>query len=139
MMIQVYQTKIEKISGTDFREVHQKALFHYSLIRKRSRRRPYIRSAFFNRKKVFLNLFWAHLYEKPNFRDKTRRLRFFPCALDLLSRSRFRPMSKPNPNRNSEILHRFSGVTPTGEFFIVQVKEIKRSNQKYFMSVFPYD
>jgi hypothetical protein len=42
-----------------------------------------------------------------------------------------------NPNKRSEILHRFSGTTTHGEIFFVQIKEDLKKGQKHFISVFP--
>jgi len=72
-----------------------------------------------------------------NFRDKVRRMRYFPSAIELLKYCRLDPTSKDNPNKGSEILHRFGGVTSDGCFFFVQVKESKKSGQKWLTSVFP--
>ena len=47
------------------------------------------------------------------------------------------PDTKPNPNGKHELVHRFAGITADGELFYVQIKEDKRSDNKYFMSVFP--
>ncbi|MBI2444397.1 MAG: hypothetical protein HYV42_04130 [Candidatus Magasanikbacteria bacterium] len=79
------------------------------------------------------------MHEKLNHRDKIRRVRYFPCALELLQHSRFDPESKENVDRRSEILHRFAGITKNGDKFFVQVKEDKRSGQKWLISVFPLE
>jgi hypothetical protein len=135
--MKAYKTKISIFSGTDFREVHKKSLILYREIKKKSKRRPYIRSVYFKKQKIFLELFWYHLYEKSNFRDKVRRLKYFPCAIDLLQNSRYEPVSKENLNRTNEILHRFAGITKNNEIFLVHVKENKQRNEKWLMSVFP--
>ena len=135
--MQIYRTKARKLPGTHWRQVFPTAFGFYKVIRGRTRRRPYIRSAYFNKEKVFLELFWPHLHEKENIRDKTRRLKYFICGLELIQKSRFAPISKENPNRRDELVHRFAGVTPEQELFFVQIKENKRNRQKWFMSVFP--
>ncbi|NQV13374.1 MAG: hypothetical protein HQ530_03665 [Parcubacteria group bacterium] len=135
--MEIYQTKASKIAGTDFREVHHKALRSYQKIKRRSKRRPYIRSAYFNKEKIFLALFWQHLFEKKNWRDRLRRLCFYNCGLELIQKTRFEPQSRENPNKCSEILHRFVGTTPNGEIFRVQVKENKNSGQKFLISIYP--
>jgi len=66
-----------------------------------------------------------------------RRLKFLPCAIELIRHSVFEPTSKENPNKSSEILHRFMGMTSEKEVFFVQIKEDKRSGKKWFISVFP--
>ena len=137
--MKVYQTKTAKLTGTDFREVYQKAFGQYRQIKRKTKRRPYIRSAYFNKDKIFLELFWHHLREKQNFRDKIRRMRYFPCAIELIQNSRFRPASVKNYNRSSEILHRFIGVTRDDDLFFVQIKENKKTGNKWLISIFPPD
>lgn len=137
--MKAYQTKSIKLSGTNFHEVRKKAFGLYQQEKKRTKRKPYVRSAYFKKDKIFLDLFWNHLYEKKNFGDLMRRMKFYPCALELIRHSNLEPTSKENPNRKSEILHRFAGITPDKEFFFVQIKENKRSGNKWLMSVFPID
>lgn len=139
MPTKVYLAKSKKLPGTNYSEVYKKAFGLYSQIKKRTKRRPYIRSEYFKGGKVFLAVFWQHLHEKLNLKDKTRRLKYLPCALELLKNTRFNPTSKENPNRRSEILHRFTGVTAEKEIFFVQIKEDKKTDQKYLISVFPFD
>lgn len=132
-----YQTKVKKFTGSGFRETHKKALNLYCQIKNKTKRRPYIRSTYFKKDKIFLGLFWQHLFDKPNWRDRTRQLKYFPCAIELIRHSRFEPESKENPNRRSEILHRFGGITKENDMFFVQIKEDKRTGQKFLISVFP--
>lgn len=135
--MQIYKTRVYKFSGTDFHEVRQKAFGFYTEIKKKSKRRPYVRSAYFNKQKVFLGLFWQHLFDKENWQDRFRRLKYFGCAIELIQKSRFAPKSKEDPNKPSEILHRFYGSTADNEMFYVQIKENKCTGQKFFISVFP--
>jgi len=137
--MQIYQVKSDKLHGTNFSEVCKKAFSLYQIIKKKSKRRPYVRSAYFNKEKIFLELFWQHLHEKLNHRDKVRRVKYFPCAIELIQHSKFNPESKENVDRKSEILHRFAGKTKSGEMFFVQIKANKKSGQKWFMSVFPLE
>jgi len=137
MLVQIYRTKIKKLPGTHWYQVIEKAFGQYKKIKHKTKRRPYIRSAYFKKEKIFLELFWNHLYEKTNLRDKTRRLKFFPCAIDLIENDKYEPTSKENPNRRDEILHRFIGSTPNDEVFFVQIKEEKKSGQKWLVSIFP--
>lgn len=137
--MRIYQTKVNKLSGTDYGEVHRQAMKSYKAIKSKTKRRPYVRSAYFNKDKVFLETYWHHLYEKENFRDKTRRMKYFPCAIELIQKSRFEPLSKENPNKRSEILHRFAGATKEKELFFIHIREDKRTGQKWLMSVFPFD
>jgi len=79
------------------------------------------------------------LHEKANLNDKTRRLKYYPCAIELIQKSRIEPTSKENPNRVGEIVHRFAGSTRENELFFVQIKELKKNGEKSLMSVFPFD
>ena len=137
--MQTYRTRLNKIEGANWRIVSKKAMNSYKEIKQWSKRRPYVRSAYFSKQKIFLGLFWHHLHEKTNLKDKTRRLKYFPCAIDLIKNSRFEPTSKENPNRTNEILHRFTGITANNEIFIVQIKEVKSSGEKWLISIFPQD
>ena len=123
--MKVYQTKVSPLPGSEYREVHSKALAIYRQIKKKTKRRPYVRSAYFRKDKIFLDYFWQHIWQK-NWRDRVRRLKYYPCALDLLKNSRMEPISKQNPNKSGEILHRFAGVTRNKELFFIQVKEDKK-------------
>jgi len=135
----IYRTKAKKLSGTDYGEVYKKSFNFFKLIKSKSRRRPYARSAYFNKEKIFLELFWHHINSKENHRDKIRRMKYFPCALELIKQSRLEPVSKENPNKRSELLHRFAGETREGDVFYVQIKEEKRLGEKWLISVFPTD
>ena len=135
--MKAYRTKAIKLTGTNFHEVNQKASGLYKQIKKKTKRRPYIRSAYFNKSKIFLKSFWNHLFEKKNWRDRARRLKYFPCAIELIRHSKYEPISKENPNKSTEILHRFAGITKDNDIFYVQVKESKKSGEKWLMSVFP--
>jgi len=132
-----YQTKAKKLEGTDFHEVRKKAFDIYKQITSRSKRRPYIRSAYFKKDKIFLALFWQHLWDKQKWQDRMRRLQFFEAGIELIRHSRFEPSSKENPNKSGEILHRFAGSTKEKELFFVQIKEDKKTGQKYLISIFP--
>lgn len=135
--MQVYRVKSERLHGTNFSEVCKKAFVLYQAIKQKTKRRSYVRSVYFNKEKVFLELFWSHLHEKLNYQDKVRRVRYFPCAIELIQHTKFDPESKENVDRKSEMLHRFAGETKSGDKFFVQIKEDKRSGQKWLISVFP--
>ena len=137
--MRVYQTKAKKLSGTDFQEVNRKAHEIYTQIKKKSKRRPNVRSAYFRKEKIFLELFWKHLYGKENWRDRMRRLKYFACVIELIQKSRFAPTSKKNPNKSQEMLHRFYGLTADNELFCIQIKEDVKNKQKFLISVFPTD
>jgi len=137
--MKIYRVKTGKLTGTNYKEIYKGFFYHYNSLKRKTKRRPYIRSAYFDKGKVFIELFLNHLDKKENFRDKVRRIRYFPCAIELIQKSRFDPVSKENPNKNSEILHRFVGQTKENDIFFVQIKEYKKSNRKWLISVFPLD
>ena len=131
-----YQTKIRKLSGTSYSEVRKQALAVFNEIKKRTKRKPYIKSAYFNKQKVFFDFFWPHLLQKSP-KERMKRLKYFEAALEVIKNSRNHPTSEENPHKKGEILHRFAGLTKNRELFYVQIKEDKRSGRKYFMSCFP--
>jgi len=135
--MKTFRTKSKKLAGTRWAEVYKKAFTIYKQIRAKSKRRPYIKSAFFKKDKIFLELYWHHLHEKVNLGDKTRRVKFFPCAIELVCKSTYEPESKENPNNRGEIVHRFAGITADDDLFYIQIKEEKRSGKKWLMSAFP--
>lgn len=136
--MKVYQTKAKKLPGTEYSEVYPVVFSLFKKIKRKSKRKPYLRSSYFQKDKVFLDYFWEHLHQKV-WKDRVRRLKFYPAALELIEKSKAEPMSKENPNKKSEILHRFAGVTAEDELFFVQIKEDKKTGQKFFLSVFPED
>lgn len=133
-----YQTKARKLPGTSYTEVRDRAMRPYNQIKKRTKRRPYVRSAYFQKQKVFFDFFWLHLFEK-GFKERVRRLRYFEAAVEVIQKSRNEPVSQENSHKRGEILHRFAGLTKQKELFYVQIKEEKRSGRKYFMSCFPQE
>ena len=137
--MQIHKTKSKKFSGTDFGEVHGQAFILYTEIKKKTKRRAYVRSAYFKKEKIFLDLFWHHLFEKSNWRDRVRRMRYFGCAVELIQDSHFKPNSTKNPNVANEMLYRFYGTDANNEVFCVQIKENLKKKQKFLISVFPVD
>ncbi len=137
-MVKIYKTKVKRLAGTDYYEVYSKAKFLYKTISSRTKRRPYVRSAYFNKEKVFLDYFWHHIGTKSQ-RDRLRRLKQYACAIDLIKNSKMEPNSKLNSDKPSEILHRFSGMNGSGDNFLVQITEDIKNEEKSFMSVFPDD
>lgn len=135
--MQVYKTKANRLQGTDFHEVRKKAFGIYTTIKKKSKRSPYIRSAYFNKEKIFLAIFWQHLWSKEKWQDRMRRLKYYAAAIELIQNSKFDPKSKDNPNKPGEMLHRFTGITNDHYLFHVQIKIDKQSGRKDFISVFP--
>jgi hypothetical protein len=67
--------------------------------------------------------------------ERTKRLKLYSAALDLIQNTRLRPTSKPNPNDKGETLHRFYGRSGDGVDFYVHIKEDNKSGNKRFMSI----
>src|SRR5689334_14983854 len=122
-MTKIFMSNHVELPGTDLNEVMRLARRHYHTIQKRSpRRRPYVRSTYFTKDKIFINNFWEHLNQKSP-QERVRRLKLYVCAIDLLRKSPYPPDSiYAHPNRNIG-LHRFYGQAHNGQQFCVQVKE----------------
>lgn len=138
LLVKVYRCRIKQLVGSDYREVYGLASKAYQKAKGSTKRRPYIRAVFYGRGKIFLQLFWDHLMQKP-WKERVVRMKLLPCAIELLQLSTYVPLSRQNPNRSTELLHRFLGITPENVEFVVQVKEDKRTGEKWFMSVFPFE
>lgn len=132
----LFPVKANKITGSSDKEVIKKAKDYFTVIERRTKRRPYIRSAYFGKQKIFFTYFWSHLYQKPP-KERKRRLVYLPCALELIQGNKNAPVSMVNPAKKSELLHRFMGITKEKEVFYVQIKENVNTDRKEFMSVFP--
>jgi len=137
MTVKAYMTKSVPLSGTDYKEVSKKARLFYNELVRKTKRRPYIKSKYFGKEKIFLETFWHHLYDKKSFKDKLRRMKYLPCAIELLQNSTFSPTTKENNKKKTDLLHRFTGVTKNNDLFFVQVREDTKKKQKWLMSVFP--
>lgn len=133
-----YKTKAGKLAGTSYKEVHKRALEVFKTIKRKTKRKPYIRSSYFKKQKIFFDYFWIHLNQK-SIPERTRRLKYFAAGIEVLMHTQYVPTSKENPNKRSEIQHRFGGIINTGEKFFVQVKEHKLKKTKQHMSVFPWE
>jgi len=134
--VNIFQTKSSKLHGTNYKEIVKHAKAEFAIVEHKSKRKPYIRSAYFNKQKVFFDFFWMHLFQKRE-PERVRRLKYFAASLELIGKSRNHPESMQNPNKASEILHRFAGYTKEKELFYVQIKEHKRTKRLQLMSVFP--
>lgn len=134
--MKVHQVKTASYPGTDFEAVYPPARKLYNQIKAQTKRQPYVRAVYFKKEKVFIELFWIHLNQK-NRKDRNQRLKYYGCGIELLRTTRQEPTTKKNPNKSSEVMHRFAGVTPSGDLFYIQVKENTRTKRKDLMSVFP--
>ncbi|MBU0731515.1 hypothetical protein KKC88_01375 [Patescibacteria group bacterium] len=134
--MQIYQTKESILPGTSYKEVREQAILMIKQVKKGTKRKPYIRSVYFKRQKVFFDFFWAHLLEK-NPKERFRRLKYLAAGIEVIKKTRHDSATQENPHKSGEILHRFAGLTREKELFYVQIKEDKRTHAKYFMSIFP--
>lgn len=131
-----YQTKSQLLPGSSYKEILKSSDKYFSSLQRRSKRQPYIRSAYFLKQKIFLNLFWKHLYDKAHS-VRGIRLRYLPAAVDLLEHSRNDPITIYNIEAKAELFHRFYGITKEKNRFVAQIKQIKRSGKLYLMSIYP--
>lgn len=134
--MKVYRTKIGKIPGRRYIDIERAARDIHKQYARQTKRSPYIKSLYFDKEKIFIDLFWSHLNQKPRA-DRKRRLKYYAAAIDLLQNTRFDPVTRDNPNGKHETVYRFAGITPSEELFYVQVKRDESTSNKYFMSVFP--
>lgn len=131
-----YQTKSQLLAGSNYKEIHRNYEKYFRSLQGKSKRQPYVRSAYFLKQKIFLNLFWLHLFDKTH-NIRSIRLKYLPSAIELLEKSRNHPTTIQNLEAKSELFHRFYGLTRDRQKFVVQVKQIKRTGKLYFMSVYP--
>lgn len=132
----IYKTRARKIPGTNVSEVKKVAFEIFKRVRRKSKRTPYVRSAYFKKEKIFLNLFWHHVFEK-QWGDRKRRLQYFEAAIELIQNSRIDPKIQMDPNSKSDLLYRFQGITKDNFTFCVQIKKDGGSGKKQLISVFP--
>ena len=128
----IYKTKVIPLKGSVYKRVYKSALSYYQIIKSRTKRKPYTRSTYF-KKKIFLDIFWSHLFDKGR-KIRTQRLKLLPCAIELLERTTCSPEIIKSEKFKRETFYRFTGQTESGQLFIVQVK--KRNNHLYFISVY---
>jgi hypothetical protein len=133
--MRAYKSRYARTRGLDS-EVIAAAREEYRKIQKRTpRRHAYIKSKYFNKKKVFVGIFWEHLKQKSGV-EQTKRLKYYRCAIDLIRNSTNDPETIVDSTNNKESLYRFYGQSQDGTIFCVQIKQQKRSGRKDFMSVF---
>lgn len=116
-----YQSKARLLPGTSYDEVQAAARNEHKKIIALTKRQPYARSAYFNKNKVFLSVFWEHTMQKSR-KVRTERLKLYAAAVDLVRNSRHDPETVIEKNSPSVLLHRFYGVTKDGVGYCVQVK-----------------
>lgn len=134
--MEVYQTKVKIIPGTIFKTVEKIARRILKDVTKKTKRTPFIRSAYFKKEKVFLTIFWSHLHQK-NDKERLRRLKYFECAIDLIKNSRHSPIISTSSSNKNEKLYRFIGKIESGDIFYIQIKENIKTKRKDLISIFP--
>lgn len=134
--MQIFQTNESLITGSTYGDVKNRAFLIYFDIKSKSKRKPYVRSAYFNREKVFLNIYWDHIFQKSP-KERYERLKYFKASIYLINNSRNDPEIKQNKINKEEIQYRFYGKTIEKDVFCVQIKENVKNNKKYFISNFP--
>lgn len=133
--MKIYQSSAELLTGENYIDRERKARKIHKEIASHTKRSPYVRSTYFKKSKIFIKPFWEHLNQKSQY-DRRRRLKYYAVAIDLLRHSTCEPHTRQNPNGDGQIVHRFAGQTKDGNLYYVQVKEDRRTDNKYFMSVF---
>lgn len=131
-----YFCKAELIPGINYGATLKVARKIFRRIESSTKRRPYIRSAYFKGTKVFFDYFWHHLNQK-NFRDRQQRLKFFNCAMELIKYSKLKPIVELKNETKKEIFYRFLGKVQ-GRYFVVQIKEDLKRKQRFLLSIFEY-
>ena len=132
-----YQTKSKKLSGTSYGEVMRNAFAVYDEIKKKSKRRPYIRSTYFKKDKIFFDYFREHLFQK-HPKERARRLKYFKAACELVRNSKLGPIEKIESFEKKEILYRFSGLTVEKDLFLCPNKR-RQKKEKILYVVFSGD
>lgn len=135
--MQYWRVKVKPLPGSSYKEVLRKAQQFLRSIHTNPKRSLFVRSKYFGKRKIFFDNFWQHLRAKKNFKDKIRRLKLLPAALELLKESKEKPNYKSN-NKKSEKLYRFFGELENGNLFVVQIKEDTKRKKLFLMSCFPW-
>ena len=87
-----YQSKTKIIAGSNYGEVMRNTFSVYDKIKKQTKRRPYVRSAYFKKEKIFLDYFREHLFQKSP-KERIKRMRFFSATVEMIKYSRIEPVS----------------------------------------------
>ena len=110
--MQYFLVKSLKIKGSNPKEIIKKAKDFSSLIERSSKRHSYIKSKYFKGEKIFLKYFWTHLYQSGGWKQRSKRVSYFFCAIELIEKSQHKPiLITTNRHKKSETLYRFAGIT----------------------------
>lgn len=137
-MNHVYKCKISAFYSSSYARVKKQAKNFFNSKTAHSRRSAYVRAPAWKKQKVFLGVFWSHLFDKKPA-ERMVRLRLLPCALEVLENSTYPFVTKTEPGNPNIFLHRLYGQTPAGQVFALQVKEYSNKQKLYFVSCFPWE
>ncbi len=132
----VFHCHSSPLSGHKYVDIMPQTRRIFRSLQKQTKRRPYIRSSYFKKDKIFFDYFWIHLNQK-HAHERARRLKYFPCALELLRVSRLPPTTFVNIDIPGAIHHRFIGSAPDKSQFAVIIKQDCSSGRKFLLSLFP--
>lgn len=136
-IMRTYRSKYGLLPGSTYDEVVAAARKEFNIVRRLTKRQPYVKSRYFKGDKVFITIFWDHLMQK-HPKERRKRLKLYKVALDLIRNTTLHPersiADKTQPGNT--IYSRFYGVTKTGDYFCVQIKVNVQTGRKDFMSVF---
>ncbi|MDR1300095.1 MAG: hypothetical protein LBK50_00075 [Candidatus Nomurabacteria bacterium] len=128
--VKYFQSKQSKLYSTVYLRVYNQAKSYYESLIQNPRRKPFVRSKYFNRK-VFIDEFWSQV-RRYNLADRRRRLAFYLCAIDLIKNSRYEPTIKYESGKK---LYEFYGIAKNSEKFAVHFR--KSREHVCFVSCFP--
>ena len=131
-----YQCKTHVLAGRKYTEVMPQARKIFRSLQQKTKRRPYVRSTYFRKDKVFFDQFWTHMNAK-SIPDRTRRLRYLPCTLELLRETRNNPLTFIDSNQPETMKHQFLGKSPDCKKFVVVISEHRSSGRKQLLSMYP--
>jgi hypothetical protein len=108
----------------------------FRALQKQTKRRPHIRSAYFKKDKLFFDFFWQHMQSK-SVPDRARRLKYVPCALEILRQSRHDPITYVDKYQPGIIKHEFIGKATDGIIFSVIIQQDRKTGKKQLLSIYP--
>jgi hypothetical protein len=60
----VYRVKNTELAGTSYAEIAPRARLLLRAIARKTKRQPYLRSAYFQKEKIFFTFLWQHLQQR---------------------------------------------------------------------------
>lgn len=132
----LFSCKTQPLKGHRFVEIMPQARQAFRALQRKTKRRPHVRSAYFNKDKIFFDFFWHHMQRK-SVVDRARRLKYFPCALEVLRQSRQDPGTFVDKYQPNVIKHEFQGKAPDGMTFSIIVQQDRKKGEKQLLSIYP--